>query len=237
MGNLLKKAIIKWLGIESNNNAVTYNDSSSEMNEKYLFDFRKGWSNNESIPIAISSVDGDIEETKSKKIIIKPIDVLDELEKIPNPIHLNNLDDKILILRDKQGLITQKYAKREVDAMIERLNNRKQYLKYRDFFNEFPYTNEESIKKLLDKYSLVMETSDIFVPDFPDDAIEIMKKYTANVEEISGKKPIFYVIAEKELFDYSYGKRDPILLAQCPFSFNYQILGAWDKEMLILSEL
>ena len=34
-----------------------------------------------------------------------------------------------------------------------------------------------------------------------------------------------------------YKQRDPILLVQSPFGFYWQILGAWDKEMLILSEL
>jgi len=32
-------------------------------------------------------------------------------------------------------------------------------------------------------------------------------------------------------------KRDPILLAQSPFGFYYNILGAWEKEMVYLPEL
>jgi len=95
----------------------------------------------------------------------------------------------------------------------------------------------QKLKKLTTKHDLVMEKADIFIPEFPDDAIAIMKSYTENVIKITNKKPIFYVIAEKEDFKYADDKRDPILLVQSPFGFYYQILGAWDKEMLILHEL
>ncbi len=82
-----------------------------------------------------------------------------------------------------------------------------------------------------------MKTSDIFVPEFPDDAIKIMKSYTDKMALICNKKPVFYVIAEEKDFQKKYEKRDPILLVQSPFGFYWQILGAWDKEMLLLSEL
>jgi hypothetical protein len=45
------------------------------------------------------------------------------------------------------------------------------------------------------------------------------------------------VIAEPDKFRKAYEKRDPILLVQSPFGFYWQILGAWDKEMMLLSEL
>ena len=82
-----------------------------------------------------------------------------------------------------------------------------------------------------------MKSSDIFIPEFPDDAIKLMKEYTENMLLICKKKPIFYVIAEPDKFKEAYAKRDPILLVQSPFGFYWQILGAWDKEMLLLSEL
>jgi hypothetical protein len=64
-----------------------------------------------------------------------------------------------------------------------------------------------------------------------------MKKYTDNMEKLCKKKPVFYVIAEPDKFKKAYEKRDPILLVQSPFGFYWQILGAWDKEMILLSEL
>lgn len=181
--------------------------------------------------------EGDTENNYPRKIKVKPIDVLNELETIPTPFTLAAIDDKIQMLRYKSDLITQHYAKREVEALIERLENRKKYIEHRTFFDTFQNTTDEKIHILLEKYDLVMRESDIFVPEFPDEAISAMKKYTEEVQKICEKRPIFYVIATPESFQASYGKRDPILLVQSPFGFYWQIIGAWDKEMLLLSEL
>lgn len=211
-----------------------------ELNEVYLFDFKLGYRNQgNTAPINMptgNQNEGDSEE-KTTKIRVKPVDVFNELERTPKGIDLELLDEKIAILKDKIKFIKQYYTKREVDAMIERLEFRKKYDEYKDFFNQFDNTDELKIKKFTHTHDLVMETADIFIPDFPNDAIEIMKSYDEKVVELTGKKPVFYVIAEKELFDYSYDKRDPILLVQSPFGFYYQILGAWDKELMYLSEL
>ena len=176
-------------------------------------------------------------EVKKYKIKVKPIDVLNELEVIPTPFSLEKLDEKIGIMKMKSDLITQVHSKREVKALIERLNNRKKYTKNKAFFDKFQNTNDEKIDNLLNKYDLVMKESDIFIPEFPNDAITVMKEYTDMVNSICKKKPIFYVIAEPSLFRKAYEKRDPILLVQSPFGFYWQILGAWDKEMLLLGEL
>jgi len=236
---------------EKSNNITIVN--SPEFYENYLFDFKNyasGGSGNSIVTFGSDSdTDGAIfittneggdnikKPTLPPKIKIKPIDVLNELETSPTPWTLSNLDNKIMMLEIKENLIKQKYAKREVTALKERLQNRKKYSKFKEFFEQFPYTTEEKIKKLLDKYDLVMKSSDIFIPEFPDDAIRVMERYTTKVDDLCSKKPVFYVIATPENFRDADGKRDPILLAQSPFCFQYQILGAWDKEMLLLSEL
>ena len=56
-----------------------------------------------------------------EKITVKPIDVLNEIETVPNPFTMALLDEKIGILKDKEKLIKQDYSKREVSALIERL--------------------------------------------------------------------------------------------------------------------
>jgi hypothetical protein len=230
-----------------NNNFVL---SGNGLDEKILFDFKNygsmytGISNTHSIVVSGTNgfSEGSIEEDsvdnrKPTKIAIKPIDVLDQLETIPTPWTLSNLQDKIDVLKYKSELIVQHYAKREVDALIERLENRKKWEDHKAFFNEFQNTTDEKIDNLLDKYDLVMNTSDLFVPEFPDDAIAVMKAYTEEMDKVCGKKPVFYVIAEPDKFKKAYEKRDPILLVQSPFGFYWQILGAWDKEMILLSEL
>lgn len=223
--------------------------AEESLNDKYLFDFKQGyrtnWSSNNfiSLPTNDGAIDGVTESIESSrtikpsKIIVKPIDVINELQTVPTPFSVGYLDEKISVLQDKSELIRQQYAKQEVTALIERLTNRKKYAENKAFFDNFENTTQENIDKLLDKYALEMHPSDIFIPEFPDDAIKIMKDYTKKVKAISGKSPVYYVIAEPDKFRKAYEKRDPILLVQSPFGFYYQILGAWDKEMLYLPEL
>jgi hypothetical protein len=237
-GGTISQLMEKMIEVQRKN--VFPND---EFHEKYLFDFKKGYlsgrSNEEMIPVMVEEP-----STRSKdsdfhnfKIAIKPIDVLEELETVPTPFSLELLEEKLSVLRDKERLITQEYSKHEVVALIERLENRKKYADNADFFAPFANTTDENIDKLLGKYDLVMKEADLFIPEFPDTAIAIMTQYTAKVVELCGKQPIYWVIAQPELFKERYKQRDPILLVQSPFGFYWQILGAWDKEMLILSEL
>jgi hypothetical protein len=222
--------------------------SSDGLDETFLFDFKNyssGYRGGSGIGTFLTVSGGslitdsgsDEKETVSKKIAMKPIEILGELETIPTPWTMANLDDKIEVLKYKRDLITQKYSRREVEGLIERLENRKKYDKFHAFFNSFQNTTDEKIDTLLDKYDVVMNTSDLFVPEFPDDAIAVKKQYTDNMNKMSKKKPLFYVIAEPDKFRKAYEKRDPILLVQSPFGFYWQILGAWDKEMMLLSEL
>jgi len=176
-------------------------------------------------------------ENTPKQIAIKPKDVLHELERVPKEFDLLGIDQKVSILQDKAKLITQSYAKREVNGLIERLQLRKKYAEFSSFFGKFDNTDDEKIDALLKKHDLVMKPSDIFIPDFPDDAVEIMKEYTEQMDKLCGKKPVFYVIATHDKFKEQFKRNDPILLVQSPFGFYWQILGAWDEEMLILSEL
>ena len=214
------------------------------LDDKYLFDFKNFASQYNSnsagyITIATTQDVGTQSEYKEPKMIaVKPIDVLKELETVPTPFSLTLIDEKIEILKDKRELITQSYSRKEVDQLIVRLENRKKYHEHKEFFEGYQNTTDEKINTLLEKYkNLVMKTSDLFVPEFPDEAIKIMKKYTKKTEAICEKKAVFYVIATTENFQQVQKKRDPILLVQSPFGFYWQILGAWEKEMIMLSEL
>lgn len=218
-----------------------------EFEDKYIFDFKnyqsqyRGNGNggifiNQGLITGGDSVDGP-QDKVVQKITVKPKDVLEELETVPTPFNLVNLDDKVFVLKQKSDMIVQNYAKREIDALIERMENRKKYDENKTFFDRFANTTDEKIANLLKKYDLVMKTSDIFIPEFPTEAIDVMREYIKKVEKLFGKKPVFYVIAENSKFQEVWDKRDPILLVQSPFGFYWQILGAWDEEMLILSEL
>lgn len=233
--NRLKESIVHLFGGTVIQDYQSSASISESLNDSFLFDFKQGYRTNWNGNGAVA-INGQFDvATPPAKIIIKPIDVINELQTMPTPFEVNYLDEKIAVLESKAELIRQTYAKQEVTALIERLTNRKAYAENKVFFDKFENTTQEKIDDLLAKYELEMHPSDIFVPEFPDDAVKIMKDYTKKVKAISGKSPVFYVIAEPAHFKKVNGKRDPILLVQSPFGFYYQILGAWDKEMLVLS--
>lgn len=182
-------------------------------------------------------VDDHLIHPSDKRKVAKPVDVVCELETVPTPFTLEGLDDKIALFKDKKAISVQRYAKDQIVGFLKRLENRKQYKENIEFFSSFPNTTDEKIDKLLKNYKLEMNESELFIPTFPKEAVDVMKKYTQVSEKLFKEKPVFYVIAEEKDFSKKRGKLDPILLVQSPFGFYWQILGAWDKEMLLLSEL
>lgn len=240
------KQFYRWfvLGTKNFNDSIPIM-SNSGLDENYLFDF-KNLSSMYNGGFDTNVVQGGLSfessqdakyETKVFKMKVKPKDVLNELETMPTPFSLIGVDEKVSILKDKEKLITNHYTKRELVGLIERLENRKKYLEFKTFFDNYQNTTDEKIDNLLKKYDLVMKTSDIFIPEFPDEAIKTMTAYTETLNKVCGKKPVFYVIAEDSNFKKAYEKRDPILLVQSPFGFYWQILGAWNEEMILLSSL
>lgn len=176
-------------------------------------------------------------QKKHEREKVKPVDVVAQLETAPTPITVEGLDEKIAMFEKKKKFTSQRFSKAQIEGMITRLENRKKYAEHHTFFSKFKETTDEKIQGLLDKYALVMETHDLFVPSFPKEAIEAMEAYETETLKICDESPVFYVIAEEKDFTEKKKKLDPILLAQSPFGFYWQILGAWDKEMLLLSEL
>ena len=213
--------------------------SMSDMNEGVMIDFNADRFNTGMPSVVTEGKDSTL------KISISPRDVLDELKRPPTNVSLSLLDAKLAILEKKKNLIVQQYSKEHVEFLIMALTNRKKFDKrchasnntYREFFSSFDITDELKIKALTAKYELVMKVADLFIPEFPDSAIEIMDKYAKVVKELTAKLPRFYVIATTSDFRDVTGRRDPILLAQSPFGMYYCILGVWDKEMLYLPEL
>lgn len=167
----------------------------------------------------------------------KPMEVAAELERAPIKINLTNLDEKINLFKSKSKLVGQRFSNEQIKGFTQRLLNRKHYEAHHKFYESFPFTTDDKIDDLLGKYKLVMKVSDLFVPTFPKEAIDVMEKYTEETKKFTDEAPVFYVIAEEDDFKQKRKKLDPILLVQSPFGFYWQILGAWDKEMLLLSEL
>lgn len=126
----------------------------------------------------------------------------------------------------------------EIASILVRMKNRKKYKKFKKFYDNYAYTTTTRIDDLIKKHShLKLGTMEQFIADLPTEATREMKVYTSQTEKLCDKKPIFYIIANKTDFEKSEKRRDPILLAQSPFGHFWQILGAWDEEMLLLEEL
>ena len=196
------------------------------------------FNNQQPTPIEASEPFGHVKQLPEKREPAKkPKEVVTELEHQIDEVSLKDLDDKIQLLNDKLSLTVQKYSEAELKGMVQRLENRKKFNEYKDFFGKFPCTTDQKIEDLLKKYKFQMGTTDIFIPDFPKEAIDVMKAYKEKTVELCGKESAFYVIARESDFKKNRDKRDPILLAQSPFGLFWNILGAWDEEMVVLSEL
>ncbi len=153
------------------------------------------------------------------------------------------VDEQIETFKDKLGMIKSSEfdmdrGTNEIGSMLARMENRKKYPQFKDFYEEFPYTSTGRIQDLVKAHDyLRVGKVEQFLADMPKDAVQVMKDYTKKTQELCDKKPVFYIIANKKDFEKTEKRRDPILLAQSPFGHFWQILGAWDEEMLFLGEL
>lgn len=130
------------------------------------------------------------------------------------------------------------YGREELESIKERLNNRYRLGEFKDVVEKYPHTSTQLVMKLIKENNhLRAQEASSFVPDFPKDAIQAMKEYEDFCVKLCDKTPVFYVIAKSEDFQKVAKRRDPILLAQSPFGHFWQILGAWDEEMIYLGDL
>lgn len=153
------------------------------------------------------------------------------------------VDAQIESFKDKLALIKASEfdmgrGANEIASVLIRLQNRKKYATHEKYFDDYAYTTTTKIKKVLSENGhLRLGKVEQFIADMPLDAIYAMKTYTQETETLCSKRPVFYIIADQKDFKKTDERRDPILLAQSPFGHFWQILGAWDEEMMFLEEL
>lgn len=152
------------------------------------------------------------------------------------------VDKQIADFKEKLGMMKDpKYDYRgsnEIGSILLRMENRKKYEGVRGTFEKFPYTTNKRIESVLKNHDyLQMGEVSQFLADMPAEATDAMKEYNLATTKLCEKKAVFYIIADKKDFKKTNSRRDPILLAQSPFGHFWQIIGAWDDEMLFLDEL
>jgi hypothetical protein len=240
-------------------NYIEFQGRSALKTSNYLPDFYNdlgiNMQQNPQITYALSEADVD----KMAEEIVKRKKRKDkEIQITPKGVYeMQLLHDKSFTIKTDEKYIEEKIAEfgdklkmvksedfdmnrgvKEISSLLIRLENRKKYNQFEKFYSQYPYTGNIKIGNVL-KASDNLKIGQVaqFVADLPREATEVMKEYTAQTEKLCGKKPVFYIIAEKKDFQKTEQRRDPILLAQSPFGHFWQILGAWDKEMLLLEDL
>lgn len=247
-----------------NSGVLFYNTAVDALKKsEYLIDFYKdtggdmGYYGPVAESVVITTINGTSLETQKKKVKSTPKSI-SKNELTPKGVYelkmLNDLsfkmkadpkyiDEQIEMFKEKLGMIkTQEFdmnrGTTEIGSILSRLENRKKYSEFKNYFDEFPYTSTAKIKGLIKENSyLQLGGTSQFLADMPKEAVDVMKQYTTETKKLCDKKPVFYVIARKEDFQKTEKRRDPILLVQSPFGHFWQILGAWDKEMLLVEEL
>lgn len=153
------------------------------------------------------------------------------------------VDKQVADFKDKLALIkSEEYDMQrgtsQISSILIRMENRKKYAKFNDFFEQYPYTTTTKINELVKEHNyLKMGQVAQFLADMPAEAVAVMKEYNKKTKELCDKQAVFYIIADKKDFEETKKRRDPILLVQSPFGHFWQILGAWDKEMILIEEL
>ncbi len=151
-------------------------------------------------------------------------------------LQLKTFQDKLNLLKTSENDFTR--GINEISSIIIRLENRKRYKEFHKFYENYAYTTIEKLNKLLKTQDhLKLGGVEQLLADMPKEAVEEMKAYEKHTKQLCDKKPIFYVLGSQDDFKKTAKRRDPILLAQSPFAHAWQILGAWDKEMILLEEL
>lgn len=181
-----------------------------------------------------------ISTTKKIKKDAKPVEVWEILKNNDEPIvDCTDLDNKIKVIEDRIRVLSEYTGNRDIEQekqCISYLEARKKYNKYKDNF-AYPTTNMEMMNLLCDEYTLKIATVNQYSGTMPKEAIDELDKYTKSFKKITKGLPAVRLIVPEKDFKTEEKKRDPILLAESPFGNWFYILGAWDKEVLIVDEL
>lgn len=232
--------------------ALLQSSSNAMAKDKFMPDFHSLTANvfdlNSFIAIeAVATPNDSKKQAKGKKIELTPKGVYHTKTLNDDGYKLNcdeeYIDKQLADFTEKLDMIKaspedMRRGVTEISSVVMRLKNRKRYAEFKDFYDEYPYTTTTKINDVLKIHTnLKLGQVEQFLVDMPPEATKVMKDYTKQTEKLCSKKAVFYIIADKKDFQKTNERRDPILLAQSPFAHVWQILGAWDEEMLFLEEL
>lgn len=183
------------------------------------------------------------EEPEDDREEVRPVDVIQEFE-ADVEINIDNLDEKLRILEEKALLYSDTLKRglpEDLEHAIEVLRARQSYPKVKHLI-PWKTTTKKKIDALCKKYKLDHQSTSRFLPEFPEEVLEEIKKFNEVFERVTADaldiqpEVKLSVIAHPDLFE-KVPKGDPILLAKSPFGDFYYVLCAWDKEVDYVGDL
>lgn len=188
----------------------------------------------DTVKTAMNIIDKD--RKKKARLPKNPIDIVHDLEvgiKVPT----DKIRESIKELKRRIKFIKNTLKKNNAndeERALDMLKARLRYPKHAHMFR-WKTTTDRHIRKMLDKYKLEHRGITYYMRNIPPQAITSMDLYAEILKNITKEPPEFSLIAPEEYFKNP--RNDPILLAKSPFGAFYYILGAWDKEISIVTEL
>ena len=175
-----------------------------------------------------------VDERKNQK----PIEVWNELiSEIPT-IDCINIDCKIKQVKKRISVLKDVLGNENPTEEYEVLGYLKARKKYKDFKEKllYPITTDSLIKKLCQEYKLIVAPVNQYYTTMPKEAIDELAKYLEIVKKIRKEDPEVKLIVP-DAPETKAKKKDPILLVASPFGRWYYIIGAWDREVLIIDDI
>jgi hypothetical protein len=179
---------------------------------------------------------------------VEPKAVFEEIKRDDPGISFEDLDEKIAAVEERIRILSEHLP---VDHLGDEnrtlffLKNRKKYLKTRKKNPiDWAMTNREAIKDLCSRYKLRSVPLKQYYTLVPSQGLEEMSRYTKAYKAVTGDEPIFELIIKEaqalppdEAKEVRKKDRDPILVANSPFSNSMFVLGAWDDEVEVVDEI
>ncbi|MDI6808434.1 MAG: hypothetical protein QME66_05565 [Candidatus Eisenbacteria bacterium] len=170
----------------------------------------------------------------------KPIEVWELLKDQTEPIvDTSNLVQKIKTIKKRIKILEDHVSIFDLNAeytVLGFLEARKKYDTYKHLFS-YPTTHEQAIRNLCATYRLKIVPVTQYSGTMPEEAIDELLTFKHSCLKIRKDKPVVRLIVQDFDPKTELKKRDPILLVSSPFGNWDYVLGAWDKEVLIVDEL
>lgn len=190
------------------------------------------------------------EEARVAKIM--PIEVFKELNDEDPKISFEDVERKITVVEERLKILREHLSDEELldeHRALFFLKNRRTYLalqrgedKERTEF-DWALTNNEAVDDLCKRYKFERVSLKQYYTLVPEGGVKEIERFTALYKEVTGgDTPIIEIIKkipqDKEQRTAARKKdRDPILVANSPFSRALFVLGAWDEEVEVVDEI